>query len=182
MPLVNKVAFAAWALVATCFAVWALEMYEPDFSADYRAAAAQDRHPKFRVNDVSCVSIDRGSIIVDQKAYADPALANAVTDLLSIKTVLDADVATCPWNFSINVISGRNYNVTYGGEFARYLVSIDICERKSAVLANPKCLSKNIYVFNRNIEPHKLFLLALLGLARPQAEEWEVYKVKKEQL
>jgi hypothetical protein len=86
------------------------------------------------------------------------------------KTVFfDADVTTCPWWFFITGISA----VRFDGGSAPYLVSIGICERKPDGRVNPnKCLSKNIYVFNRNFEPHT-FLLALVGLARPQATESE---------
>jgi len=184
IPLVNKIAFGAWGLVAACFAVWAFAMYAPDFSAEYVAAASQN-DATFRVSDFSCVSIDshRG-VHYDQKEYVDPELAKAITDVLSIKNVFfDADVTTCPWYFFITGISGRISAVRFDGGSALYLVSIGICERKPDGRVNPnKCLSKNIYVFNRNVEPHTLFLLALVGLARPQATESEAYHVKKGQL
>lgn len=184
MHLVNKIAIGAWAIVAGCFVVWALAIYEPDFSAEYQAAAAQNQ-TTLRVSEVGCVSVDaRKGVIYDQKEYSDSKLAEAITNILSIKNVhFDADIATCPWNFMITGISGRDYNVTYGEKFSRYLVSISICDRKpEGQTGANKCLSKNIYVFNRNVEPHKLFLLALVGFARPQAAEWEIYQVSKEQL
>jgi len=177
----NKIAFVAWAFAAACVVAWALLMYEPDFSGEYRAAASQNQGA-FRTSDVSCVSIERHKgVIYDQKEYADPLLAQAITDVLSIKNVFfDAGVATCPWHFGVTAITGRDYAVTYNGEFARYLVSIALCERTSDGRANPNaCLSKNIYVFNRSIEPHQLFVLALIGLVRSQATEWEAYRVKK---
>jgi hypothetical protein len=183
IPLVNKIAFGAWGLVLVCFAVWAFVMYAPDFSAEYQAAAAQNQ-ARFRVSDFDCVSIDPHNVVYDQKEFVDPKLAEAITDVLSIKNVFfDADVTTCPWYFHITGISGRVSAVQYYGSPALYLVSIGICERKSDGRVNPdKCLSKNIYVFNRNVEPHVLFLLALVGLARSQATEWESYQVKKGQL
>src|SRR5258705_7736174 len=180
---VNKIAFGAWGLVAAFFAVWALAMYTPDSSAEYLAAVSQNG-AAFRVSDFSCVSIDSHRVVYDQKEYIDPKLAQAITDVLSIKNVFfDADATTCPWYFSITGISRTIYAVRYGGGFPRYLVSIGICERKPNGRVNPnKCLSKNIYVFNRNVEPHTLFWLALVGLARSQATEWEAYHVKKGQL
>jgi hypothetical protein len=182
MPLINKIAFGAWGLVAICAVLWALEMYEPDFSSVYEAAASQGAQP-FRVSDVSCVVLDRKRVIFDQKEYIDPKLPEAVTDVLLIKSViLDSEATTCPWHLSLTGISGRNYNVSYRGNYARYLISVGICERKSDDQASSKCLSKEIYVFNRNIEPHKLFLLALVGFAKSQAAEWESYQVKKDAL
>jgi hypothetical protein len=180
---VNKIALSACGIVAACFAVWALVMYEPDFSSEYLAAASEN-DTAFRVNDFGCVSINSHRVVYDQKEYPDAKLAKAITDVLSIKNVFfDADATTCPWYFFITGISGKVRAVTYYGDVARYLVSIGICERKPDGRVNPnKCLSKNIYVFNPNVEPHVLFSLALVGLARSQATEWEVYQVKKGQL
>jgi hypothetical protein len=183
MPFVNKMAIAAWGIVLICLAIWALAMFEPDFTTDYRAAASQNQ-VKVLIGEVSCVSIDTRKIIFDEKKFSDPGLPDAITNVLSIKDVfLDADVARCPWSFGITGISRWNYNVTYGGEFSRYLASISICQRNSDGQVNiNKCLSKNIYVFNRNVEPHKLFVVALTGLARVQGTEWEAYQIEKEKL
>jgi hypothetical protein len=182
MHWVNKVAIGAWGVVAACVAIWALETYEPDFSAEYLAVASQDA-VGLRLSEVSCVSIDRAEVVFDGKEYADPKLAEAITDVLTIKKVVfDADEATCPWYISITGISGRDYNVMYGNKVARYLVAITICVRHSDPRAASVCNNKNIYVFNRRVEPHKLFLLALVGLARSQTAEWELYQVSKEHL
>ena len=183
IPWVNKIAFGAWGLIAACFAIWAFAMYAPDSRAEYLAAVSQN-DAAFRVSDFSCVSIDSRRVVYDQKEYIDPKLAQAITDVLSIKNVFfDADVTTCPWYFSITGISGRIYSVRFDGSPALYLVSIGICERKPNGHVNPnKCLSKNIYVFNRNVEPHMLFLLALVGFAKSQSTKLEGYQVKKGQL
>jgi hypothetical protein len=183
IPLVNKIAFGAWGLVAACFAVWALAMYEPDFSSEYLAAASQN-DAAFRLSDFSCVSIDPHHVVYDQKENADPELAESISNVLSIKSVFfDADVTTCRWHFFITGISGAVRAVRYNGNVARYLISIGICQRNADGRVNPsKCLSKNIYVFNQNVEPHTLFLLALIGLARSQATALEGYQVKKGQL
>jgi hypothetical protein len=183
IPLVNKIAFGAWGLVLAGVAVWAFAVYAPDFSPEYVAAASQNQ-AAFRVSDFSCVSIDSRNVIYDQKEYVDAELARAITDTLSIKSVFfDANVTTCPWRFSITGISGRISAVRFRGGAALYLVSVSVCQRRPDGYVIPyKCLSKNIYVFNRNVEPHMLFLLALVGFARSQATEWETYQVKKGQL
>src|SRR5436190_16756603 len=103
-------------------------MYAPDSRAEYLAAVSQN-DAAFRVSDFSCVSIDSRRVVYDQKEYIDPKLAQAITDVLSIKNVFfDADVTTCPWYFSVTGISTNVYAVRYDGDFARYLVSIGICE------------------------------------------------------
>jgi hypothetical protein len=180
---VYKIVLSACGIIAVCFAVWALAMRSPDFSSEYVAAAAEN-DTAFRARDFGCVSVDPHHVVYDTEEYADPKLAEAITDVLSIKNVFfDADVTTCPWHFFITGISGKVRAVTYYGEVARYLLSIGICERKLDGRVNPnKCLSKNIYVFNPNVEPHMLFSLALVGLARSQTTEWEVYRVNKGEL
>ena len=184
MPLVNKIAFGAWAFVAACFVIWALDTYEPDFSAEYQAAVSRGRHD-LRIGDVSCVSIDPRKIVFDQQEYENPELAEDIAKMLSIKDALiGEDTERCPWRLDVGGISGRNYNVSYGDhKFARYHVSVSLCERASnEQLYSGRCLSKGIYVFNRSVGPHELFLLGLGALAKPQAAEWEVYRVRKEQL
>jgi hypothetical protein len=183
IPLINKIAFGAWGVVAIPVALWAFFIYAPDFSGEYVAAASQNG-AAFRVSDFSCVSVDSHAVVYDQKEYIDPQLAKSISDVLAIKNVFfDADVATCPWYFSITGISGRVSAVRYDGGAAHYLVSIGVCERKPDGRVNPnRCLSKNIYVFNQKVGPRELFMLALVGLARPQATEWEAYRVNKGQL
>lgn len=183
MPLVNKIAFGAWALVAACFAIWALEMYEPDFSSEYQVALYQGPDD-VAIDGVSCVSIDARRIVFDQKEYADPKLSEDITNLLSVRDVFrEWDAEKCPWRLNISGISGRNYNVMLGDKFARYLVSVSVCERApSAQAKSARCLSKNIYVFNRSVSPHKLFLLGLAGLAKSQAEKEELFRIRKEAL
>jgi hypothetical protein len=181
MPLVNKIAIAAWGLVAACVAIWAIEMYEPDFSSEYLAVSVRGRED-IRLSDVSCVSLNPRDLVFDEKQFADPRLAEGITALLSIKNVfLEADVLTCPWHFAATGISGRDSSVRYGEKFSRYQISIRICEQKDRTNSD-RCVAKTIHVFNRNIERHNLLLLAIVALARPQSEEWEVYRVGKEAL
>jgi hypothetical protein len=55
-----------------------------------------------------------------------------------------------------------------------------ICERVASGAVNPnRCLSKNIYVFNPRVEANQLFLLALVGLAKSQAGESEMFQIKR---
>jgi hypothetical protein len=158
--------------------VWGID---PDPNQFLAAAALNDS--AVRVDGVSCLSIDPHKVVFDQKDYFDPKLVETIVDILSIKTVLfNANYATCPWGFSVTVVPRTIYAVRYNGRFARYLVSIGICERTVNGRMNPnKCLSKNVYVFNPRVEPHELFLLALVGLARPQASELEAFQSKKPQ-
>jgi hypothetical protein len=119
--------------------------------------------------------------VFDRKDYWDPKLVEAIVDILSIKAVmLNAAYTTCPWSFFVTVVPKAIFAVRYDGLFARYLVSVGICERKVDGSINPnKCLSKNIYVFNPRVETHELFSIALVGLARPQANKWEAFLQKR---
>lgn len=180
MPLINKIAFGAWGLVAACFAIWGLATYEPDFWPEYMAAASQNQ-TAVHIDRISCLSIDPHKVVVDRKEYSDPKLVEAIADTLSVKRVLfNADYATCPWHFFITVVPGTDFAVRYNGLPARYLISIGICERFANGSVNPnKCFDKNIYVFNRRVPAHELFSIALIGLARLQASEWEAFQSEK---
>src|SRR6266705_2827210 len=149
MPLINKIAFTAWGVVAACVGIWLLVTYEPDFSSEYLAAAGQNQ-TAVRIDGVSCLSIGSNGVVFDEKEYSDPKLVEAIVEILSIKTVLfNADYATCPWDFSVTVVPGTIFAVRYNGQAAKYLVSIGICERKPNGSVNPnKCFDKNIYIFN----------------------------------
>jgi hypothetical protein len=146
-------------------------------------AAASLNQSAVRIDGVSCLSIDPNQVVFDQKDYWDPKLVETIVDILSIKMVLfNADYATCPWGFSVVVVPKTIPAVRYNGQFARYLVSIGICERTVEGSMNPnECLSKNIYVFNPRVETHELFSLALVGLARPQTSELEAFQSKRSQ-
>jgi hypothetical protein len=154
---------------------------DPDPNQFLAAAALNDS--AVRIDGVSCLSIDPHKVVFDQKDYSDPKLVEAIVDILSIKTVLfNADYATCPWGFSVTVVPKLEFAVRFDGQFARYLVSIGICERTVKGRMNPnKCLSKNIYVFNPRVEPHELFSVALVGLAISQSNEWEMFRSKRPQ-
>lgn len=158
-------------------AVWGVDPYPNQF-----VAAVSLNCSTIRIDGVNCLSIDPHKVVFDEKDYSDPKLVEAIVDILSIKTVLfNADYATCPWGFSVTVVPKTIPAVRYNGQFARYLVSIGICERTAWSLNPDKCVNKNIYVFNPRVEPHELFSLALVGLARPQASKWEVFQSKKPQ-
>jgi hypothetical protein len=183
MPFINKVAFSLSGLIVVCLAVLAFFTYAPDLSGDYLAVAAQNGH-ELRVRDFNCVSIRSSQVVYNQKNYNDPGFAHAVANVLSIENVYsDADAATCPWGLFVTGISGPIFAVRYNLWPALYLVSIGICERRNNERVDPdRCLSKNVYVFNRNVEPEKLFSLALKGLTTQQDTEWAPYRVQKGRL
>jgi len=146
-------------------------------------AAAALNDATVRIEQISCLAVDSRKVIFDQKIYQDPELGDAIAKNLSIKTVaLNADYATCPWGFFVNVVPGTVFAVRYEGRVARYLVSIGICERRVDGSMNPnKCLSKNIYVFDPRVKPRELLVVALVGLAKSQAAEWEAYQTARSQ-
>jgi hypothetical protein len=184
-PLFLMKSKAFWSVTAILLVslVVGLVVWGIDPDPNQFLAAASTNDSAVRIDGVSCLSIDPNKVVFDQKDYWDPKLVEAIVDTLSIKAVLfNADYATCPWGFSVTVVPRTIPAVRYNGQFARYLVSIGICERTPDGRMNPnKCLSKNIYVFNPRVEPHELFSLALVGLARPQASELEAFQSKRPQ-
>lgn len=154
---------------------------------DPGVAVASLNYATIHMADVHCVSIDTrrtpSDVSYGPKSYSDPKLPDAITAILSIKTVIfNADSAACPWGFSINVVPKMQPTVRYNGQAARYLVSIAICERDADGTMNAdKCISKNIYVFSPHVAPHDLFKIALVGLAKRQTNEWEAFQRDKSQ-
>jgi hypothetical protein len=137
------------------------------------------RYSTINYEKVNCLSIDPHKVVVDGAEYADPELPESISNVLSIRNVLsNADFATCPWGFFVTAVPGTIFAVRYGVRPALYLVSIGICERRADGRLNPdKCVNKNVYVFNWRVAPHELFSIGLIGLSRPQTEEWEAFKV-----
>lgn len=158
-----------------------LTLWDVDPSPGQLLAAASLNDSAVRIGGVSCLSIAPHKVVFDKKDYSDPKLVEEIADTFSIKTVLfGADYATCPWNFFVTVVPGTIPAVRYNGVSAKYLVSIGVCDRAVDGSVNPnKCLSKNVYVFNPRVEPHELFSLALVGLAKPQASKWEAFQKKR---
>jgi len=152
---------------------------DPD-PKNFWAAAAMNQSA-IDIKSISCLSVDSHKVVFDRENYSDPRLLESIVENLPIENVLfDVDYATCPWGFFVTVVPGQVSAVEYQGLFAQYLVSIGLCERTPNGRMNPnRCTTKNIYVFNPRVEPHELFLLALVGLAKSQVDEWEVFKVKR---
>ena len=141
-------------------------------------AAASLNTSAVSIDDLRCLSIDPHNVVVDRKEYRDPGLVEEIANTLPVRAVLPGvDSGTCPWGFFVTVVPGLISAVQYHGRSARYLVSIGVCERTAAgTLIAGKCLNKNIYVFNSNVEPRGLLSVALAGLAKSQANEWEVFQ------
>ena len=115
-----------------------LTVWGADSDPNQFLAAASTNDSAVRIDGVSCLSIDPNKVVFDQKDYWDPKLVEAIVDTLSIKAVLlNADYATCPWGFFVTVVPRTIPAVRYNGRFARYLVSIAICERTSDGRMNP---------------------------------------------
>ncbi len=150
----------------------------------YRNVAAASRlQSEFSVESASCLSISPHNVIFDQKEYSDPKLIEEIVRILSIKSVLiDADYGTCRWGFFAIVVPGLIAAVRYQGQLARNLVSIGICERavNGSMIPN-KCVTKNVYAFSSRHDPVELFYLGLVGLARSQASEWEVFRIERQE-
>ncbi|TKT70299.1 hypothetical protein YH63_002110 [Afipia massiliensis] len=169
-----KPRWAVAGLLLPGFTIAAIALAVPGNTRELLAVTAQNQSV-VRIDEVSCLSIESRDQAFNGKKYSDPKLVEAIGNILSIKRVLfNADVAICPWAFHIVGENKTISAVRHDGKLANYLISVGICERTSNGRANPnKCISKNIYVFNRRVDTHRLFSLALVGLAKKQVSEWE---------
>jgi hypothetical protein len=174
-------AFWGITVVVAIGLVVAIEIWRVDSNPTELQAAAAVNTSAVSIDGLRCLSIDPRKVVVDQKEYWGAGLVEAIADTLPVKAVLlDANYETCPWGFFVTVVPGLISAVQYHGRSARYLVSIGVCERiATGTLIAGKCLNKNIYIFNSDVEPRDLLLVALAGLARSQVDEWEVFQTTK---
>jgi hypothetical protein len=153
--------------------VWGVD---PDPNRYMAASSWTDR--TVRLETVSCVSVRW--LMYDGKPYWEPDLTAAIADILKIKTVFGADDTTCPWSFSGAAEPRTNTEIKYNGYWARYTVSVGICEKGADGHFNPsRCLNKTVYVFTPRVSPWNLFRIGLTGLARPQARDLEAFQLSK---
>lgn len=140
--------------------------------------AASQLQSEIRIEGINCLSVTSSRVVFDRKEYWDPQLVDAISTAFSIKSILvDADYAACPYGFFETVVPGAIPAVRYHERSAQYLISLGICQRRADGSMNPsKCVTKNVYVFDATVEPSQLFRLGLAGLAKPQAEKWNVFQ------
>jgi hypothetical protein len=143
-------------------------------------AAVSTHQKEITVGWLSCLSIDPHQVVFDERYYWDEKLLGEIADKLSVKVVLpSADYAACRWGFFATVVPGVVSALKYNGEPAQYLISIGVCERRVDGSMTNKCVNKNVYVFNRRVAPHDLFSFALVGLARSQTDEFDMFKSER---
>lgn len=139
-------------------------------------AAAYQLQTYLNLNNISCVSIDPYKIVFDRKSYWDADLIDEIKSKLLLKSVLiNEDYKACQAGFFATVVPGEESAVRYNGLPAQYLISIGICERNSDGSMKPSaCLTKNIYVFDPRLDPRRLFSIAIIGLAAPQHDQFQM--------
>ena len=153
--------------------VAALEKY-----LDEVVAAVSTNFSRIDYSKVTCVSIGPHGLTREGKDTPDPKLANSITDILSIKTVLyGAAYSECPWDFFINATSG-DLGIHYGAVSPQYTLAVGICERIDDRRLDPgKCLSKNVYVFSPFVRLHDLFRIAVIGL-KPETQDMRPFTMR----
>jgi hypothetical protein len=161
-PLVNRIALGiatalfAGGLLVGAF-IWGIDS-DPRL---FRPASS------ISIARLSCLSVE--DVKYDAKEFSDPKLADAVVDILGIKTVLfNADYETCPWGLFLTVAleeeaAGRR------DRSAVYAVSSRICARSTDGAAKPDdCISRNIHIVTWRAVPHELFTIGLNALTLRQ--------------
>jgi hypothetical protein len=147
-------------------------------NSDKLVAAVATNQNRITVGWLSCLSVDAHKLVYAERDYWDDSLLGEIADKLAVKVVLaNADYAACRWGFFATVVPGAIRALRYNGDAAQYLISIGVCERTVDGSMNAsECVDKNVYVFNQRVTPHDLFSVALVGLAKSQTAEWEVFK------
>lgn len=148
-------------------------------TSEIRAAVTWNQL-ELQLDQLHCLSIGPRDMVFNQQKYSSDDLIDKISTQLAIPHIyMNADAAKCPWGLSLVGEKRDTFAVRYRDEIAHYMMSADICERLPDGTPNPnRCLSKNVYVFNRNVAVDALFSIALTGLARKQTSEWEAFKVE----
>ena len=144
-------------------------------------AAVVSHQLELQLDRLHCLSVDPRRLVFNERQYPGEKLVRTIGAQLAIPRIyVNANVAECPWGFSLSGEKRDIFAVRYREEIAHYVLSVGICERLPDGALNPdRCLSKGIYVFNRNVATDELFSMALTGLARKQTNEWEAFQVEE---
>ena len=169
---------AAVLAVGILVASYGLGLY---LNSDRLVAAVATNQKRITVGWLSCLSVVAHNVVYAGRDYWDDSLLGEIADKLAVKVVLaNADYAACRWSFFAVVVPGVIRAVRYNGDAAQYLISIGVCERSVDGSMNAsECVNKNVYVFNQSVTPHDLYSVALVGLAKSQTAEWEVFKSQR---
>jgi hypothetical protein len=167
----------AFLLVALC----AVAVFWSDIgqTSELRAAVTWNQL-ELQLDRLHCLSVDPRGIVFNERQYPSERLVSTIGAQLAIPQIyVNAEAAKCPWDLSLSGEKRDIFAVRYRDEIARYVMSADICERLPDGTPNPnRCLSKNVYVFNRSVAVDAIFLVALTGLARKQTSKWEAFQVE----
>lgn len=148
-------------------------------TSEIRAAVVWDQL-ELQLDRLHCLSVNPRRIVFNERQYPSEKLVSTIGAQLAIPRIyVNANVAECPWGFSLSGEKRNIFAVRYREEIAHYVLSVGICERVPDGTLNPdRCLVKSIYVFNSNVGVDALFSVALTGLARKQTSEWEAFQAE----
>lgn len=148
-------------------------------TSEIRAAVTWNQL-KLQLDQLHCLSFGPREMMFNQREYASNDLIDKIRTQLGIPNIyVNVDAAKCPWGLSLVGERRDTFAVRYRDEIAHYMMSADICEWLPDGTPNPsRCLSKNVYVFNRSVTVDALFSVALTGLARKQTSDWEAFQVE----
>lgn len=148
-------------------------------TSEVRAAVVWDQL-ELQLDRLHCLSVDPRKLVFNERQYPGEKLVSTIGAQLAIPRIyVNANVAECPWGFSLSGEKRNIFAVRYREEIAHYVLSVGICERKPDGTLNPdRCLAKSIYIFNHNAPVDALFLVSLTGLARKQTSKWEAFQVE----
>ncbi len=136
---------------------------------------------EIQLDRLHCLSVDPRRVVFNERQYPSEKLLSTIGAQLAIPRIyVNADVAECLWGLSLSGEKRNIFAVRYREEIAHYVLSVGICERMPDGTLNPdRCLSKSVYVFNRNVAVDQLFSVSLTGLARQQTSKWEAFQVEE---
>jgi hypothetical protein len=179
-PLVPAFRFAACRLLTAVVALFGTvsgdqatgaEMYE------YKVAASKHQWV-VDIDKINCLSIaDNKTKLLERDYSGDPRTALLLHRIFPTKAIERED-PKCPFVYGAALAKYNLHAPTLGGKYPSFLISVAVCERTASGEINPnRCSSKNVYLFQTEVEPFAALELGMKAYVLPQEKEWEVFKI-----
>lgn len=172
-PQFSRLFVAVLVLFGTvsCYQTSSAENYE------YKVASAKNQWV-VDIDKINCLSIaDKKTRVFGQDYSGDPRIAALLHRTFPTKAI-ERENPSCPFVYGAALAKYNLHAPTMGGKYPSFLISVAVCERTASGEINPnRCSSKNVYLFQTEVEPFAALELGMKAFVRPQENEWEVFNI-----
>jgi hypothetical protein len=145
---------------------------------EYIAAASQGRW-NLNLDEIPCVSLSEKRDLIFGQAYTNNRSVQEVTAKLLPGKMIEHRQLECRYVLLFNLLLQTTRAVKFKGKPSTILMTFDICERSAMTeILSRACISKNGYLFNKDMEPLQAFEIGMRAFLQKQMGEWEVMRIK----